>query len=120
MNEYDIQSLIYICISIDNNVRMLRGKQIAGIIHSGGYEMCEGCPSGMVETTYWAMNEAFPILKEIAEQTHTEMVGTPWLYEVCEEYGTAIIDYGKESGRWPTNEELIALAGKAIAAAQWH
>ena len=30
MNEYDIQSLIYICISIDNNVRMLRGKQIAG------------------------------------------------------------------------------------------
>ena len=39
MNEYDIQSLIYICISIDNNVRMLRGKQIAGIIHQGGYEM---------------------------------------------------------------------------------
>ena len=36
MNEYDIQSLIYICISIDNNVRMLRGKQIAGIIHQGG------------------------------------------------------------------------------------
>jgi hypothetical protein len=95
MNKYDIQSLIYICISIDNKVRMLRGEQIAGIIHRGGYEMCEGCPGGMVETTYWAMNDAFPILKELTEKTHIEMVGTPWLYEVCEEYGSAIIDYIK-------------------------
>lgn len=119
MNNYDIQSLVYICLGIDFKIRALRGKQIANIIHQGGYEIGVGCPGGMMETTWWAMTDAFPTLKKVAEDSHVEMIGTPWLYEVCEVFGHAIVNYVKETGLWPDDGALVSLAKKSVNKVHW-
>lgn len=114
MNEYDVQSVVYICIELDMRVSQLTGKEINGVVHRGGYEVCDGCPGGMLETTYWVMTDAFPVLKRVAVACGVEMMGVEWFYNICEAYGDEIANYVKVNGLWPNDNNLVLLAKKVI------
>lgn len=114
INECDTQSVVYICIAMDMQVLKLTGNEINGVVHRGGYELCDGCPGGMLETTYWVMSDALPVLKSVAVARRVEMVGTDWFYDVCEAYGYEIINNVKINGLWPNDNDLVLLAQKVI------
>ncbi|BCK65820.1 hypothetical protein KAM330_48090 (plasmid) [Aeromonas hydrophila] len=74
----------------------------------------ENRPGGMMDTTYWVMTCALPILKKVAKGSNIGMVGSEWLYNVCEGYGGDIIEYINRNGVWPDDEWLERLAMGAV------
>lgn len=114
MNQFNVQSIVYICIGVDSEILNLKGEIVGDRVFDGGYECADGCPGGMLETTYWAMNDAFPILKKVANGREEEMAGSEWLYIVCEEFGRDIIGHVKQTGIWPDDNILEELAKAAI------
>lgn len=114
MKQNHAQSLVYICIGIESKLNELKGKTIYYKEYNGGYEFGDGRPGGMMDTTYWVMTCALPILKKVAKGSNIGMIGSEWLYNVCEGYGGDIIEYINRNGMWPDDEWLERLAMGAV------
>lgn len=114
MNQFNVQSIVYICIGIDAEILKLKGVVVGDRVFDGGYECADGCPGGMFETTHWVMSDAFPILEKVANGCEEEMAGSEWLYNVCEGFGRNIIQHVKKTGVWPANETLLGIAQAAV------
>lgn len=101
------QTLVYVCNGMDDEVR--------SFAYPWSYEVCSGCVGGQIETTLWAEDTAAPILLAAAVSLDCDLVGTvEWYYEICEEYGHAIMTNARINDRWPDEDALAALAIKVV------
>lgn len=114
MGPFDVQSIVYICIGIDTEIKELEGEVVGDRVFDGGYECADRCPGGMYDTTYWVMTCAFPVLEKAANGREEELAASEWLYLVCEEFGQDIIKHVKKTGEWPYGNTLEELAKAAV------